>query len=154
MDRLETMNVLLFKRFCAVSAREKHYGSCSRNSQIKVKIPDEGSIYAILRCQKDFEVENTIQIKTPKTEKVNTHVQYVSEYMARLLMEMYLIHRRCSVVKICTEKFVEHLQDDLNRLCKTLSQQLITEYTNVFKREHEAAEISSFKSLMILRIES
>ena len=38
------------------------------------------------------------------------------------------------------EKFVEYLEEEVRRLYATFPQQLMTELTDVLKREHEAAE--------------
>ena len=38
------------------------------------------------------------------------------------------------------EKFIEHIEDEVKRLYATFSQQPLTEFTDVLKREHEAAE--------------
>ena len=38
------------------------------------------------------------------------------------------------------EKFVEYLEEEVRRLYATFPQQLMTELTDVLKREHEVAE--------------
>ena len=38
------------------------------------------------------------------------------------------------------EKFVEYLEEEVRQLYATFPQQLMTELTDVLKREHEAAE--------------
>ena len=39
--------------------------------------------------------------------------------------------------KECTERFIEHIEVEKKRLDETLSQKLMTELTDLLKREHQ-----------------
>lgn len=56
--------------------------------------------------------------------------------------------------KNCTEKSVEHIAIEIKRFYAVFLQRLMTELTDVLKREHEAAKnvVSVSKSLMTRRI--
>ena len=40
----------------------------------------------------------------------------------------------------CVETFIEHIEDEIKRLCATFSQEPMTELTDVLKTEHKTAE--------------
>ena len=56
--------------------------------------------------------------------------------------------------KNCTEKSVEHIANEIKRFYAVFLQRLMTELTDVLKREHEASKnvVSVSKSLMTRRI--
>ena len=42
--------------------------------------------------------------------------------------------------KVCVQKFVKQMKDEVKRLYATYPQQLMTDLTDVMKLQHEAAE--------------
>ena len=78
--------------------------------------------------------------KASYTEKINADVP--SEWCVHSnfaygdvpnLLKMYR-------VKDCVERFVEYIQEEVKRLYSTFPLQLMTRFTDLLKREHEAAE--------------
>ena len=108
-----------FNGFRTASAREKHYGFCSSNNQVRVRTPYEEDKQLKFRngkyqlkipfilftdfksilnpvCEKYSEKMNQTRTererKTPYTEKINIHVPSRCVYAARFLMQGFLIH--------------------------------------------------------------
>ena len=87
---------------------------------------------------------NTMKVgrkgKVPYTEKINTHVTsgwcVHSTFVYGDVPNPLRMYRG----KDCVEKFVEHIEEKVKRLCETFPQQPMTRLTDVLKREHKAVE--------------
>ena len=77
--------------------------------------------------------------ETPYSGKINTHVPsgrcIHSTFAYRDVFDPLKMYHGMHYV----EKFIEHFEDEVKHLYATFPQQLMTELTDVLKREHEAA---------------
>ena len=78
--------------------------------------------------------------KTPYTEKINTHIQpgwcVHNTFAYGDVPDPLKMYRG----KVCVERFVEYIKEEVKWLYATFPQQPMIEPTDVLKREHKAAE--------------
>ena len=61
---------------------------------------------------------------------------YTSPFTYGDILDQFKMYRG----KVCVEKFVKQMKDEVKRLYATYPQQLMTDLTDVMKLQHEAAE--------------
>ena len=149
------------------SARDKHYEYCSSNGHVKVNMPNEkekwlklhdslyqykvpfvlyADIESILKqVDEQFKDKmNTMKaerkVKTPYTEKINTHVP--SGWCVHSIFAYGDIPDPLKMYRgeDCVQKFVEYIEEEVKRFYETFPQKPMTKLTDVLKRKHEAAE--------------
>ena len=89
--------------------------------------------------------------KAPHIEKINTHVSPGQCVHSTFPHEDICDLLRMYCGKDCKQKLIQQTEDEVKRLYATFPQQLMTDFTQAIKREHDAAEKCHI-CLKILRI--
>ena len=140
--------------FRTESERDKHYEYCSSNGEVKVKKPKEKDKWLQFydgQCQ--FKVPSMLYAdfesilkpvddkrKASQTEKVNVHIPsgwcVLSKFAYGDVPDPMTAYRG----EDCVEKFVDHLEREVNRLYETFPQQPMVDLTDAQNAEYKEAE--------------